>query len=92
MTQVSQYQVVVIDLGHAQGLIPGNVLAIYQKGKKIENPIKPLVGYDARIQLPNQWAGDMMVFNVFDYVSYAVVLHATNVISVGDIVTNPQSI
>lgn len=92
LTQVSQYQVVVIDRGHAQGLIPGNVLAIYQKGKKIENPIKPLMGYNAKIQLPNEWAGDMMVFNVFQNTSYAVVLHATNVIEVGDIVTNPQTL
>lgn len=92
MTQVSQYQVVVINRGHAQGLIPGNILAIYRAGKKIENPIEQLNGPNQKIQLPNEWAGDMMVFNVFSNASYAVVLHAVSAIAVGDIVTNPNTV
>jgi len=92
VTQISQYQVVVIDLGKASGLIPGNILAIYQKGAKIENPIKPLVGYNAKLQLPSEWSGDLMIFRVFDSVSYGVVLHATRALKIGDEVTNPHAI
>ncbi|MAZ39047.1 MAG: peptidoglycan-binding protein [Legionellales bacterium] len=92
VTQIGQYQTVVIDMGKQSNLKPGNVLAIYRQGQKIENPIKPLTGYQAEVQLPNEWAGDLMVFRVFENVSYGVVLHATRALHVNDIVTNPNII
>ena len=89
-TQIGQYQIVVIDLGKQSHLVPGNILAIYRQGQKIENPIKPLTGYNGKIQLPSEWSGDLMVFRVFENVSYGVVLHATRALHVNDTVTNPS--
>jgi hypothetical protein len=89
VNQISQYQVVVIDRGKNNGLIPGNVLSIYQRGALIENPEQPLTGYHPKIQLPNEWSGDLMIFRVFENVSYGVVLHAIRAIYVNDYVGNP---
>lgn len=89
VNQISQYQVVVIDRGKNSGLIPGNVLSIYKKGELITNPEQPMTGYNPKIQLPDEWSGDLMVFRVFDNVSYGVVLHAIRAIYVDDYVGNP---
>lgn len=41
VTQIGQYQVVVLNLGDEQGLKPGNVLGIYQSGYVVQDRIGP---------------------------------------------------
>lgn len=87
VTQIGQYQVVVIDRGARNGLRVGDVLAIDQVGRKVKDPAPET--NKAFIKLPNERAGELMVFRVFEKVSYGLVLQATRAIHLLDVVTNP---
>ncbi|MFA5530006.1 MAG: LysM domain-containing protein [Thiohalomonadaceae bacterium] len=84
VNQIGQFQVVVISKGVRDGMEPGHVLAVYQAGGIVRDTI-------ARedVRLPREHAGTLMVFRVFDRVSYALVMDATRAIHLHDVVTNP---
>lgn len=69
VTQVGQYDVVVVNRGEREGLSVGNVLAIYKRGALARDPIA-----NETIRLPSERAGLMMVFRTFEKLSYALVL------------------
>lgn len=87
VSQIGQYNVVVIDRGASNGLIPGHVLRIEQRGKIIRDVVTP----DSRdtLKLPNEFAGRLMVFRTFDRVSFALVMDAVRPIHLLDRVRNP---
>jgi hypothetical protein len=88
LTQVGQYQVIVINRGARDGLVPGNVLRIWQTGDKVPDSSKP--GRVSRnVRLPDEPAGISMVFQTYDRLSYALVMQATSEIHVLDAVRNP---
>lgn len=89
---IGQYQVVAINRGQKDGLEPGHVLAIYQAGDKVRDPYKAglLSGVlGTRVKLPEEPAGELMVFRTYNRMSYALVMEATSEIRVGDILRNP---
>jgi hypothetical protein len=87
VSQIGQYNVVVIDRGTADGLKPGTVLRVDQRGETIRDVVTP----DSRdtVTLPDEEAGLMMVFRTFDRVSYGLIMHATRVMHLNDRVRNP---
>jgi hypothetical protein len=84
VTQIGQYDVVVIDRGEREGLASGNVLAIYKRGALA----KDRIARDT-VRLPSERAGLLMVFRVFEKLSYGLVLATERPLSVGDEVKNP---
>ena len=84
VTQIGQYDVVVIDRGEREGLVSGNVLAIYKRGALA----KDRIARDT-VRLPSERAGLLMVFRVFEKLSYGLVLATERPLSVGDEVKNP---
>jgi hypothetical protein len=87
VTQIGQYQVVVLNRGGRDGLDVGHVLAVYQAGQVV--PDKVTASANDSVRLPDEYAGVVMVFRVFDRVSYALVMRATRAIHVLDKVKNP---
>ena len=83
--QAGQYDVVAISKGAREGLEPGHVLTIFKKGERLKDPVTKEI-----IDLPFEKSGQMMVFKSYDKVSYALILNATNIVSVGDEVRTPQ--
>lgn len=81
---ISQYQSAVINLGEEDGMAPGHMLAIYSAGRDVSGP-----GFGSTVQLPDEKVGLLMVYKVYDQVSYGLVLHAERSIRVLDRVTNP---
>ena len=75
---------VVINKGTTNGLKVGNVLAIYKSG----TVVRDRVAHD-RVQLPVERSGLMMLFRIFDKMSYGLVLRTVEPLRVGDQVTNP---
>lgn len=75
VTQIGQFNVVVIDKGAADGLQVGHLLNVYQKGKIVADKIQS--DEAVAVKLPDEFAGVMMVFRPFERVSYALVLEAT---------------
>ena len=64
--------VVLIDKGKRDNLEVGNVLAIFAQGETMKDPVT-----GETIKLINERAGLLMVFNVFEKTSYALVLEST---------------
>jgi hypothetical protein len=83
-SMIGQYQTVVIDLGRQSGIEQGHVLAISQPRGTLRDPFDK-----QQIELPPERAGLLMVFRVFDRVSYALVMRATRPVAVGNRLTLP---
>lgn len=88
VTQVGKNDVVVINRGEDVGLRSGNVLAIYRSGKLIKDRYSQ-EGFRDQVRLPSERAGLLMVFRVFDKMSYALILRTQEVLRVDDEVRNP---
>jgi LysM domain len=94
---VGQFEVVVINRGKRHGLEPGNVLAIDQAGDVVHDlygggrNIGSTVGtaFAPKVRLPDERSGTLLVFKVFDRVSYGLIVGASNTIHVADVVRNP---
>lgn len=84
VSQIGQYQIVVINRGRENGIERGHVLAVNSGGKLIRDPIT-----GEEILLPSQQAGTLLVFKVFDQVAYALVMKAQRAINLLDKVTIP---
>jgi nucleoid-associated protein YgaU len=84
VTQVGQYDVVVINRGLREGLDTGHVLAIYKRGALARDRIA-----GDQIRLPSERAGLLMVFRSFDKLAYGLVLEAERPLATGDEVRNP---
>lgn len=81
---VGAMDVVTLNKGAREGLVAGNVLAIFKTGETIRD-----VETGKPLKMPDEEAGVLMVFHVFDKVSYALVLKAHRQLEVGDKVRNP---
>jgi len=85
----------VINRGAADGLVPGNVLAVFQAGELVpDTQSKGFLNGMSRlgakkVRLPDERTGTFMVFKTFDHLSYGLIMEATNVIRVADRVENP---
>lgn len=82
---IGRLQVVVIDVGTQDGLQSGHVLRVDQQGERVKDPRT-----QEMLQLPAEEAGVLMVFKPYDHVSYALVMEASKVLSVGDKVSPPR--
>jgi hypothetical protein len=87
VSQIGQYNVVVVDRGLQDGVDPGTVLRIDRRGETIRDVVSSRPG--ETVTLPDEQAGLLMVFRSFERVSFGLVLHATNVMHVGDKVRTP---
>jgi hypothetical protein len=84
VTQIGMMSVVVINKGAREGIAEGNLLAIYKVGEVVSDPVT-----HESVKTPDFRAGLLMVFRVFDRVSYGLVLRAERPLKVGDSVRNP---
>ncbi len=87
VVNASQNQVVVLNRGRRDGIESGHVLAILKDGQQLTDttdPARPL------IKLPNERNGLLMVFRVYDKLSYGLILDITDSVRVGDRLATPQ--
>ena len=84
VSQVSQWDVVVVNVGTGKGIEVGNVLGVYRKGEVVRDPAT-----GNSIELPSDRAGLMMVFRTFERMSYGLILRTEQPLSVMDEVRNP---
>jgi hypothetical protein len=97
---VGQWYVVAINRGKHHGIQPGNVLAIdqegivvrdlYSGGRSIANNMNGFnTQFVPHVKLPNERAGTLLVFKVYDRMSYGLIVGASNIIHIGAPVRNP---
>lgn len=87
VSQIGQYNLVVLDRGARDGLEPGTVLRVDQLGETVRDVVTP----DSRdtVKLPDEQAGMLMVFRTFERLSFGIIMDATRVMHVNDKVRNP---
>lgn len=84
VTQIGQYQVVVLNRGATHGLSTGDVLTVWQAGEEVRDRFA-----GGKVTLPDEEAGTIMVFKVYDQIGYGLVMEATQAIHIHDAVRNP---
>jgi hypothetical protein len=92
-TQIGQYQVVVLNRGTKHGLAPGAVLAVDQRGELVHDKFGRTPWekdpFGKTVRLPYERAGTVIVFKVFDRISYGLVIGASGPMQVADRIYNP---
>src|SRR5262249_29577045 len=97
---VGQFYVVAINRGKRHGIEPGTVLAVDQAGEVVRDLwaggrsiTNSMNGFNTtfvpRVKLPDERAGTMLVFKVYDRMSYGLIVGASNIIHNGAPVRNP---
>jgi hypothetical protein len=85
LSQIGQYQIVVINKGSDDKLERGYMLAVYPN----QTETKDIVGSEKKmVTLPSLQVGTLLVFKVFENVSYALVTKATRQFNLYDKVTS----
>ena len=84
VSMIGQYQIVVLNLGRQEGVEPGHVLAVNRAGTMVRDSVT-----SEEVELPEERSGVVMIFRVFDRVSFALVMEATVPLHILDRVTNP---
>lgn len=87
VSQIGQYNVVVIDKGIQDGIQTGHELDIFKRGKMARDLYT--VNKDTAVKLPDEKAGALMVFRPFERISYALVMKASQAIHVLDKIQTP---
>ena len=80
-----------MESGARNGLAPGDVLTVYQAGEVVTDRFSgnSFVRGGEKVTLPDEAAGTIMVFKVYDRIGYGLVMEATSDIHVLDAVRNP---
>ena len=106
ITQVATYQVIIINAGTHNGLVPGDLLRVSKPGrvvsdtytqnpKELDKNAEPQ-GFEIpkppQVKLPDFPIGTAMVFRTYDRVSLALVVNTKRTIHIGDLVQTPTSV
>ena len=94
---IGQYQIVVINRGKRHGIEPGTVLAIDQAGYEVSDIYRRTgtigstesVTFAPKVALPEERVGTVLVFKVYERMSYALVVNATDTIHVQYVARTP---
>ena len=97
---IGQFAVVALNRGKRHGLEAGNVLAVdsagdtvrdlFRGGRDINSMGSGIdTAFAPRVKLPDERSGTLLVFKVYDRMSYALIVGASDTIHVRDVVRNP---
>ena len=90
-----KYQVVALNRGSRDGLKPGNALGVFYRGELVRDRYNRLdwmsftANYD-KVRLPDERSATVLVFQVYERMSYALVVESSQVIRRGDFVAHPR--
>jgi hypothetical protein len=90
-----KYQVLAINRGSRDGLVPGNVLGVFYRGELVRDRYSRSQNWQAytanydRVRLPDERSASIMLFKVHDRMSYGFVVESAQVITRGDFVAHP---
>ncbi len=84
VSQIGQFDVVTLNKGKRDGLVEGNVLAVYKTSETVRDRVT-----GEQVKIPDERAGLLMVFHTYDKLSYGLVLQATRQLETMDKIRNP---
>lgn len=97
-TLIGQYNIVAINRGAHDGVVPGTVLAIDQAGDVVtdrgpasyaDTDTGNILGLAKQVKLPSERAGTMLVFKTYEDMSYGLIVGASTPMRIADVVRNP---
>ena len=85
---------VAINRGKRHGLKPGDALSVFYRGEVIRDRFDRLnwsqfTANYSKVRLPDERSATVLVFQVYDRMSYALVMEASQVIRLGDFIAHP---
>ncbi len=84
VAQAGRNSVVAVSLGRKDGIETGHVLSIRERAREVrDEETRKMIG------LPGETIGQMLVFRVFDSISYGLIVRATKAVTVGDDILTP---
>jgi hypothetical protein len=83
---VGQNQVVMINKGQGDQLTIGTVLGLFRTDRSIRDAAS-----NSTMRLPDEQFGSLLVFRVFEQLSYALIMEVSEPVQVGDSVRAPQA-
>ena len=94
------YQIIAINAGQNQGVEPGHVFSAFRVGQTIRDEVKYPKGSMAdaktwdgdKVTLPDQFSAHILVFRVFDEVSYAMIMDGDRPVRERDVLKHPDEI
>jgi len=94
------YQIVAISAGSNQGVELGHVFSAFEPGQRIQDEVKYPTGSWAdqktlngdKVTLPDRFNAHILVFRVFDEVSYAMIMNGNRPVRERDILKHPDEI
>lgn len=92
---IGQYRIVAINRGRSQGVELGHVLAVDTRGEVVQDSTRKVLGLHVksslapRIRLPDERAGSVLIFKVYDRMSYGLTVSVTSPLRIGDKVHTP---
>jgi hypothetical protein len=90
-----RYQVVAINRGRKHGLEPGNAVGVFYRGEEVRDRYNGsdwrrwTASYD-KVRLPDERSATALVFQVYDRMSYALIMESSQPLHVGDFIAHPQ--
>ena len=92
------YQIIAINAGQNQGVEPGHVFSAFRPGKLVRDEIKYPKGSWAdaktwngdKVTLPDEFSAHILVFRVFDEVSYAMIMDGDRPVREHDVLKHPD--
>lgn len=95
---VGHHKMVSINAGSNQGVEPGHVFSAFRPGELIRDSVKYPAGSLAdastwngdKVTLPDEFDAHIMVFRVFDEISYALVMQGPREVKENDILKHPS--
>ncbi|HSD54656.1 MAG TPA: LysM domain-containing protein [Burkholderiales bacterium] len=90
-----RYQVMAINRGARDGLAPGNVVGIFAAGEQVRDrgnraTWRAMSTNYAKVRLPTERSGTLLLFTVHDRISYGLVVESTIDMRVGDYIKHPS--
>lgn len=86
ISQIGRYQVAVINRGEREGVVDGQVFAVWEAGRTAVDVVS---GRNDVVQLPEEEIGTLMVFRTFEKVAYGLVIESIRPIREGFKVRHP---
>ncbi|EPJ47403.1 MAG: hypothetical protein OFPII_12900 [Osedax symbiont Rs1] len=83
--KITRYDGVVLNLGVDTGVFPGHVFSVLKAPRQVKDPRT-----GEMVLISNQVIGELMIVNVFENLSYGIILNAKGIVSPGDSIVPVQ--
>lgn len=84
VSQVGKMDIVILNKGERDQIQTGNVLAVYKDGEEVRD-----MNTNKLVKLPDERGGLVMVYRVFEKLSFGIIMEAYIPLAVGDKLGNP---